>query len=430
MARFLLFLLLITHALSAAAAVAVDAIRTGVSGAVTRVVFDLSGSVSHKVFMLDNPDRVVVDLLGAKMDPGLAAKVESRGLIERVRSGVHDGKDLRVVFDLGRAARAKSFMLKPDGTQGHRLVVELEPVSAKAAVQRAPTMTVPSAARDLVIAIDAGHGGEDPGAIGPGGTYEKDVTLGVARKLAQLVDKEPGMKALLIRSEDVYIGLRQRKEKARKQHADIFISLHADAAHNRAARGASVYTLSARGASTEAARLLAERENSADRIGGVSLDDKDDMVATVLLDLSRVATIESSTQLASAILQRLAGVGAVHRSQVEQAGFVVLKSLDVPSVLVELAYISNPEEERNLRSDAHQWKLARAVLAGVKDYRDRHMPVAPGVVAGGGREYIVRAGDTLASIAQRHDVSLDRLRAFNDITGDRLTVGTRLIIPR
>jgi len=430
MARFLLFLFLLTHSLATFAAVAVGGIRTGTDGNATRVVFDLSGGVSHKVFTLDKPSRVVVDLKGATVDPALAAKVDGRGLIQRVRTGVRDGGDLRVVLDLERDARAKSFLLKPEGNEGYRLVVELEPVTAKAATRMAPTMTVPPAPRDLIIAIDAGHGGEDPGAIGPGGTYEKDVTLAVARKLAQLVDKEPGMKAVLIRSDDTYVGLRQRKEKARGQRADMFISLHADAAHNRAARGASVYTLSARGASTETARLLAERENSADRIGGVSLDDKDDMVATVLLDLSRAATIESSLQLANSILDRLGGVGRVHRARVEQAGFVVLKSLDVPSVLVELAYISNPEEERRLRSDEHQWRLARAVLAGVKDYRERHMPAAPRVLAASNREHVVRAGDTLVGIAQRYDVSLDRLRAFNDIPDDRLMVGTRIIIPQ
>ena len=204
--------------------------------------------------------------------------------------------------------------------------------------------------------------------------------------------------------------------------------MHADAVDGRSAQGASVYTLSRHGASTEAARLLAARENAADLVGGVSLDDKDDLVATVLLDLSRAATTESSLALAAAILDRLGGVGKVHKARVEQAGFVVLKSLDVPSVLVELAFISNPAEERRLRDDAHQWRMARAILAGVKDYREQHMPSR--IAAGDGREHVVRAGDTLSGIAQHYEVSLDTLRDVNRISDDRVLVGQRVVIPR
>src|SRR5690606_23177916 len=225
-----------------------------------------------------------------------------------------------------------------------------------------PVKVLPPAPGELIIAIDAGHGGEDPGAIGPRGTFEKDVVLAVAKKLAHLVEKEPGMRPLLIRDRDVYVPLRVRKETARQANADMFISLHADAVARSTVQGASVYTLSQSGASTEAARLLAERENSADLVRGISLEDKDDQVVSVLLDLSRAATAEFSISLAEKILRRLGEVGKLHKTQVEHAGFAVLKSLDMPSVLVELAFISNPAEERRLVNENYQWRLAQAIM--------------------------------------------------------------------
>lgn len=424
MPRLLLAILLLLPLTAAGSTISIKSVRTWAGTDHTRVVFDLTGPVDHSLFTLGDPNRVVIDLRNASIAPALLAEAETQGLVQRIRGGVQDRNDLRVVLDLAGSARAKSFIVKPSGGYGHRLVVDLQQTVEKAT---APVRSLPAVRRDLVVAVDAGHGGADPGAIGPRGTHEKQVVLAVARKLAQLIDKEPGMRAVLIRSDDTYVPLRDRKEKARDRKADMFISLHADSVPHRRAQGASVFTLSQRGASTETARLLAERENSADLIGGVSLDDKDDLVATVLLDLSRAATAESSMQLADAILQRLGGVGKVHKPRVEQAGFVVLKSLDMPSVLVELAFISNPAEERRLRNDAHQWRMARAVFAGIKDYRDQHLP-APRF-AGGGREYVVRSGDTLSGIAQRYDVSLDSLRSANDLNGDMLPVGRTLLIP-
>lgn len=424
MVRLLLLALVLAPLSVSAATVSVNGIRTWADAQTTRVVFDLSAEATHSLFTLTNPHRVVIDLAAAAMDPTVAARAELQGMISRIRSGAQKNGDLRIVLDLRGDARAKTLLVRPSGDAGHRLVVELQHGGQAAE----PIKTVPRLGRELIIAIDAGHGGQDPGAIGPRGTYEKDITLAMAKKLAHLVSKEPGMKPLLIRDGDHYVDLRKRKEKARKEQADMFISLHADSVESRSVQGASVYTLSRRGASTEAARLLAARENAADLVGGVSLDDKDDLVATVLLDLSRAATTESSLALASAILERLGGVGKVHKDRVEQAGFVVLKSLDVPSVLVELAFISNPAEERRLRDDAHQWRMARAILAGLRDYSERHIPGR--LAAANDHQHVVRAGDTLSGIAQTYDVSLDSLRDLNHINGDRVLVGRRLLIPR
>jgi N-acetylmuramoyl-L-alanine amidase len=432
MLRLLIILLMALPLSAFGSVISIKSVRTWAGPDHTRVVFDLTGSAEHALFTLTDPHRVVIDLRNTSVAPQLLMAAEVQGLVTRIRAGVQDRNDLRVVLDLGGGARAKSFIVKPEGGSGYRLVVDLQEsaVATAQATPPRPVKTSPAAIRrDLVIAIDAGHGGADPGAIGPRGTYEKTIVLAVARKLAQLVEKEPGMKPLLIRDRDVLIPLRERKEKARQHKADMFISIHADSVARTTAQGASVYTLSRHGASTEAAKLLAERENSADLVGGLSLGDRDDLVASVLLDLSRAATSESSVSLAKSVLQQLGTVGKLHKTQVEHAGFVVLKSLDVPSVLVELAFISNPIEERRLANEAHQWRLARAVLAGIRDYRDQHLPLMPRYVDGGGQEYIVKAGDTLSAIAQEYSVSVDSLRSANQLNSDMLMVGHTLRIP-
>jgi N-acetylmuramoyl-L-alanine amidase len=423
MRRLLVLILLLSMGSAAMARQAVvEGVRTWSGPDHTRIVFDLSRPVQHRLFTLKHPNRVVVDIDAAQLKSGVVPAVDDAGVLQDIRSAPRNGNDLRVVFDLDRAVRPKSFLVKPNDTYGDRLVVDLE----KPAESRSPVKTVPRSRRQLVIAVDAGHGGEDPGAIGPHGTYEKDVTLGVARKVASLIDRQPGMKAVLIRQGDYYVGLRDRTRKARKAHADIFVSIHADSIRDRSVKGSSVYILSRRGASSEMARMLAKQENSADRIGGVSLEDKDDLVASVLLDLSRAATIESSTSLAKSVLGELDGVGPVHKHRVEKAGFVVLKSLDMPSVLVELAFISNPREERKLRDDGHQWKLARAIEDGVTGYAKNHMP---GLRMASSEHYVVKRGDTLSEIARRYGVSVDRLQSINDLNGDTIVAGSRLLIP-
>jgi N-acetylmuramoyl-L-alanine amidase len=279
--------------------------------------------------------------------------------------------------------------------------------------------------RDIIIAIDPGHGGQDPGAIGPRGTKEKDIVLSVAKRLARLVDQEPGMRSYLTRDTDVFISLRDRIRRAHENGADMFISIHADAFHKRSARGSSVYVLSERGASSEAAQILADRENAADLAGGISLEDKDDLLASVLLDLSQTASLEASLEVANTVLSGLKRVGHVHKKQVESAAFVVLKSPDIPSVLVETAFISNPEEERRLLTSSHQAKLAQAMMVGIRNYFQRN-PL-PGTSLP--QQHIVSAGDTLSMIAQRYQVSMADIRTVNNMSSTSIQIGDVLKIP-
>lgn len=422
MKRWLIFILLCSACTGALGQQAIiKRVRTWAGPDHTRVVFDLTRAVGYRLFTLSKPNRAVLDIQSAALSQSLLESIKPVGVLEDIRGAVRNGNDLRVVFDLTQAVQLKTFLAKPNETYGNRLVVDLGNT-------RSPGEPVKTLAQhhELVIAIDAGHGGEDPGAIGPHGTFEKTVTLAIARKLAELVSARPGMRAVLTRDGDYYVDLRERTELARKARADLFISIHADSIGDGNAQGASVYVLSQHGASTEAARLLAQRENSADRIGGVSLDGKDDLIATVLVDLSRAATIESSTHLAQSMLGALDDVGDLHKASVERAGFVVLKSLDMPSVLVESAFISNPREELRLRSSRYQWQLARALERGISGYVEDFMP---GMRMADTQEYVVRRGDTLSAIAQEYSVSVKQLRKVNDLSGDVIAIGSRLVIP-
>jgi N-acetylmuramoyl-L-alanine amidase len=438
------------HAAVCAETVDFQGVRLWAAPDHTRVVFDTSGSVTHKMFSLQNPDRLVIDVDSARVASSMKATQASGGLVKGVRTAAKDKSTLRIVLDLTQGAKPKAFSLKPNQQYGHRLVIDLyetgtveqradigSPAKAAATPASKPVNTEPvktaktaTAAsvplRELVIAIDAGHGGEDPGAIGRRGTREKTVVLEIARKLAALIAKEPGMRPVLIREGDYYIGLRQRIDKARKNNADLFISIHADAFRDQRARGSSVFVLSRNGASSEMARWIAAKENAADLAGGVSLDDKDDVLAGVLLDLSQSASIAASHEVASNMLSELKRLGKTHKSSVQRAGFVVLKSPDIPSILVETAFISNPVEEDNLRSSQHQAKLAQAMLSGVRDYFDNHPPPGTLRVA---RKYTVKNGDTLSEIAAEYQVSLNSLRGFNSLKSDTLRVGDTLRIP-
>jgi N-acetylmuramoyl-L-alanine amidase len=279
-----------------------------------------------------------------------------------------------------------------------------------------------------VVAIDAGHGGEDPGAHGRHGTREKDVVLKIAKKLERLVAKTPGMRPVMIRDGDYYVGLRKRINRARQYKADLFVSIHADAYKNPRVSGSSVYVLSARGASDEASRWLEERENAADLVGGVSLDDKDDVLASVLLDLSMSGTIDVSTRVANNVLSELRRVGPVRKKVVQFARFVVLKSPDIPSMLIETAFISNPREERRLRSPSYQLKMARGILSGIKKYFKSNPP--PGTYfAEAGREHRIRSGETLSSIADRYSINIGHLKQYNKLSSNMIQTGQILQIP-
>jgi N-acetylmuramoyl-L-alanine amidase len=401
----------------------------------TRAVLELSGPVDYKLFTLANPDRLVLDLSGSSLAGGYRAPAPN-GVVAGVRTGKPADDDLRVVLDLGRDVKPRS-RLEREGN-GARLVLELFTETTAAAGKPAPARTVQdvigSGDRKLVIAIDAGHGGKDPGAIGPSRKYEKDITLAVARELAAQINADPGMQAFLVRDRDVFIPLEQRYMIAREAQADLFISVHADAAHNRAASGASVYVLSLRGASSEAARWLADQENAADLVGGVELDARDKNLAAVLLDLSQNATMRVSDDVAAEVLASLKQVGKAHKPQIERANFVVLRSPDVPSMLVETGFISNPGEEARLSDPAYRSRMAAAIVSGVRSYFANQAPPGTWYAArqgqfGGSRQHVVSRGETLSLIAARHGVPMNSIRAANKLQGDTVRIGERLTIP-
>ncbi|MCH8846613.1 MAG: N-acetylmuramoyl-L-alanine amidase [Proteobacteria bacterium] len=399
----------------------------------TRVVFDVSGPVEHSLELLDKPHRLVVDIRNAKISQAIrmaiSQPISADKYLKNIRSAERGSSDLRVVFDLKKNIEMRSFLLQPNSQYGHRLVVDLYDENNQKGAIQVMTQADNKRSKDVVIAIDAGHGGDDPGATGPNGLREKDVTLKIARNLANLINQEYGMKAVLIREGDYFLSLRKRIGKARRHKADLFISIHADAFKDPKVRGSSVYILSNRGASSEAAKWLAERENAADLIGGVSLDDKDDVLASVLLDLSQTASLEASIGVADRVLSGLKKLGKTHKKHVQSAGFAVLKSPDIPSILVEMAYISNPEEERKLKGKAYQTKLAKAMLSGLKDYFRNHAPEGTLLASAANQKYVITRGDTLSGIAQRYKVSMNTLRDSNQLKSDRIRVGQVLNIP-
>jgi N-acetylmuramoyl-L-alanine amidase len=397
----------------------------------TRAVLDLDTRAEYQVFTLDGPPRVVIDLKQSDLDSALRLVEEHAGVIDNVRHGRPRNDTLRIVLDLENESAIKSFMLDPTGNYGHRLVIDLFPktVGGEAVVVR-QMADVQDPNRDVVVAIDAGHGGEDPGAMGKNRTREKDVVLAIAREIESNIDARPGMSAVLIRTGDYYIPLRERFERARRHRADLFVSIHADAFKNRKVSGSSVFVLSRKGASSEFARRLAASENSADLIGGVTLADKDDMLASVLLDLSQSATMEASHAVADSVFAALRSVGKTHKQHVEHANFMVLKSPDVPSILVETAFISNPAEEKRLRDPAWQRRIAQVISDGVQDYF--YLSPPPGTYIAANRQpvrYRVVRGDTLGEIANRYRVSLYSLRRANGLSGDTIRVGAELLIP-
>lgn len=334
----------------------------------TRVVFDLSGPVEHNLFTLENPPRVVVDLLGARKSAALSDDGKRTRLLKGIRSAVRNGKDLRIVLDLDTRVRPRSFLLQPDRQSGYRLVVDMYQTRLSPTPIKTRREQMRKRMEHVVIAIDPGHGGKDPGALGHKGTREKDVMLALARKLKQQINATPGYKAVLTREGDRFIPLRKRVAKARAERADLFVSLHADSYKSPRVQGASVYALSLNGASSEAARLLAHKENASDLIGGISLDDKDDLIASVLLDLSQTATIQDSLELGNKVLGTLGRVCKLNKKSVQQAGFAVLKAPDMPSILIETAFISNPREERRLKSAKYQQKMAKAIFSGIREH--------------------------------------------------------------
>jgi len=452
-------LLLTALAVDAVAETKVNSVRLWRAPDNTRLVFDLTGPVQHSVFTLTAPDRLVIDINGASLGAPLNVPTANTP-ITAMRSAQRTPTDLRVVIDLKKAVTPKSFTLAPNAQYGNRLVVDLfdnpadaappPPPPTNAATMPAVPVTpsepaiklppAPAGKRDIIVVIDAGHGGEDPGASGSRGQREKDVVLSIARELQRQVNGMKGFRAELTRTGDYFIPLRGRTEIARKKGADLFVSIHADAAPSAAAFGASVFALSDRGATSETARWLADSENRSDLIGGagnVSLDDKDRMLAGVLLDLSMTASLTSSLNVGQKVLSNIGRVTPLHKQRVEQAGFMVLKSPDIPSILVETGFISNANEASKLSSASHQQALARSISSGVRQFFQQNPPPGTyiawlrdsGKIAQGPRDHRVSPGETLAMIAVRYQVSPALLRSANNLKSDELKIGQTLTIP-
>ena len=396
----------------------------------TRIVFDLTGPAQHKLIMLSNPSRIVLDIQDTQLRAELSRLKLTDTPVQLIRSGVRDGDDLRIVLEMGVQVDPRSFALKANEQAGDRLVLDLYDQQVRVADVKKSVKQ--SAKRDIIIAIDAGHGGEDPGALGPGRVREKDVVLAIAKELSALFKADTGFQSTMIRSGDYYVSLRGRRDLARKRQADLFVSIHADAFKRKQANGASVYALSTRGATSTAASYLAKRENAADLVGGVTLSDKDDLLAGVLADLSMTSTLDTSLKLGDKVLRNVDDVARLHKKNVEQAGFAVLKSPDIPSILVETGFISNPQESKKLATRSYQKRMAQAIHRGIRDWFLAHPPSGTLLAwqkKQGGQQYVIARGDTLSAIAQRFSISLADLKSYNSITSSKIMVGQKLTIP-
>ncbi len=397
----------------------------------TRLVFDVSKSVKYNLFTLNNPYRLVIDITDAALKTKLDKIDIPPRLIKKIRSSRQKNK-LRLVIELKNKITTKDFTLKPFQNYGHRLVVDLQDsVGRKQAIKTVSSRTL-SKNRDIIIAIDAGHGGEDPGASGRKKTREKSVTLAVAKRLAKMIDAEKGMKAVLTRKGDYYVSLRKRTDIARKNKADLFISIHADAFTNKKVKGASVWVLSPRGASSEMGRWLEQKEKLSDLAGGADISHKDPLVAEVLLDLSMHYSVVSSIHAAEKVYKALKSkLPKMHKRSVQKAAFVVLKMPDIPAMLVEMAFISNPTEEKLLKTARQQKKISKAILSGVKAYFKANPPDGSYYASQATiRSYRVQSGDTLSGIAQTFGVSIKSIKSSNRLKSSVLKVGQTLTIPK
>lgn len=363
---FIFVSLLLPNLAASSSSVSVKNLRLWNAPDNTRVVLDLSKSINHRISTFTNPDRIAIDLKNAKLSSGMPHEIKNNPFIKRFRYGQYSKNVTRVVIDLNKAVRVKSFTLKPNKVYGYRLVIDL--FDKNKAVTPKVIRSTPKRLGKVTIAIDAGHGGEDFGASGKKKTREKKIVLSIAKELKKLIDKDPVMRSYMTRKSDYYVPLRKRTRLARQANADLFVSIHADAFRRSSARGASVYALSKRGASSETARWLANKENAADLVGGASISDREDDVAGVLLDMQMDKTLEFSLGFGAQVLKEMKKIAKLHSKTVQQAGFVVLKSPDIPSVLVETGFISNPYEERKLKSSKYQKQIARAIYKGIKQF--------------------------------------------------------------
>jgi N-acetylmuramoyl-L-alanine amidase len=444
--RFLLLLPVLLGSPAVSQAAVVESAELITTAEYTRLVFAVDTSIEHKVFTLENPDRIVIDFTGTQLQGDLGTLALAGTPIAKIRSAARNNTDLRVVLDVQSRMQPRSFFVAESAEHGAQLILDLYSANTPAPAVAETTShvasnveaAVPETKRDIIVAISAGHGGDDPGAIGVNRLREKNVTLAISREVEAMINATPGYKAVMIRDGDYYIGLRERTELGHRHNADLYIAIHADAHTNKQAQGSTIYALSANGATSEQARLLAEKENAADLIGGVgsvSLDDKDEMLRSVLIDFSMNAKIATSLEIGDQVIHALDDVIHMRRDNVEQAAFVELKSADIPSLLIEAGYITNTRDAKNLDSPEWRRNFAGALTAAITGWFYERPPQGTWIAwqkANGGSlasTYTVRSGDSLSEIAERYRVSMAALKFANELDGTEVQIGQVLTIP-
>lgn len=425
----LLFYLLSIYATSAE----INSLRVSQSGDRTRVVFDLSEVVRHSLIFLEKPDRLVIDVANTTVETTFDRTSLIKTPISKIRYGVRSGRDVRIVFDLTDKVTAKSFILNGNLDSKDRLVIDLTLESKN--ISKTVEKILERTDRKIIVAIDAGHGGKDPGASGPNRLREKKIVLQIAQKIEKLFDQNPHFDGVLVRTGDYYIDHRKRTAIARDNNADFFLSIHADGFPDPRAYGASVYALSTQGATSEAARYLESSENRYDLIGGASdlnIDNQDVMLSDVLVDLVMSATLRSSLDAGAYVLKNMGTVARLHKKKVEQAAFLVLKSPDIPSLLIETGFISNPKEAKLLDSDRYQQKMAQAIYDGLYSYYIDRPPVGTSLASNIDdlvRVHTVSRGDTLSEIALKYGTSVTKILRLNNLSSKVIRIGQKLSIP-
>ena len=422
-------MLLLTSA--AIADATVENVRIWSENNKTRVVLDLSKPVAHNIFTLRGPDRLVIDLKDSRLGK-LTEMPRGAGAVRSIRSAVRADGQLRVVLDLSAEVRSRTFTAGPNGTYGDRLVIDLQGSGALETVKRASEAYRPG--RDIIVAVDPGHGGHDPGTSGRH-SKEKDVVLAISKELARRINAEPGMQAFLVRNRDVFVPHKDRVVSAQKRDADLFISVHADGFGDKRASGASVFALNLDRANREAKAALSRRHKQEVKVGDVSLNDKDPVLASVLYDLSQSATLSASMEIGNHVSREMGRVAKMHSTKVREKSLAVLTSAEMPSILVETGFLTNPTEEKRLRDRKYQGKLANAILAGVRSYFYTNPPPDTQIAMDMRRQparqvrYVVARGDTVSEIAERYNVSTTAIRRANKLSGDKIRVGQTLSIP-
>ncbi|RZV32845.1 MAG: AMIN domain-containing protein [Chromatiales bacterium] len=430
--RLTICALLLLLSSAAVAGSTVENVRIWSENNTTRVVLDLSQSVQHSIFTLRGPDRLVIDLKDSRLAKTLTSMPTGTGAVRSIRSAIRADGQLRVVLDLNTAVRSRTFTAGPNATYGDRLVIDLQRAGSLAPVKTASEEYRPG--RDIVIAVDAGHGGHDPGSSGRR-AKEKDIVLSVSKELAKRINAEPGMRAVLIRDRDVFIDLKDRVQIAQRHDADLFISVHADGFRDSRANGASVFALNLERADRVARETLSRRDRETVKVRDVVLNDKDPVLASVLYDLAQNAALSASNDVGTRVSRQLSRVAKMHSHKVREKSLAVLTSAEVPSILVETGFITNPGEEKKLRDRAYQGRLANAILAGVRDYFYTNPPADTQIAMDLKRQpakqvrYVVARGDTVSEIAERYNVRAADIRRANKLSSDKIRVGQTLSIP-